>query len=437
MASQVNRYRYYCSTESNFVYKWDTSKPTSCINNIAHTIDSNSVSIIDTVASSEVGVVNLPTTAFNEVKVAEKSTILELKSIFGKSTFRDTFTTTGTAAISNNIGDSEYTLYATGANDLATMASLQRGKYIAGLMGEVGMGVRLPQVLTSNQYVQFGLYDDSNGFYFRYSKDGLGVGRRRDGIDSNFTQSNLNLDKLDGAGPSAFTLNPSNGYIYNIKFSWYGYGVIEYLLFGPITPNGTQTEIVMHRQYVSGQTSIKSPHLPIRIDVGNGGTVGSNLAYVSGRKYAIVGKYTPVYRPSASYVSSININSSTTFLPVISIRRKATYLGIPVRITGADIQCSTPQWIMVKTTGTLTGATWVNPPNQVATETAIEQDTTSTALTGGVIVWMGYVDKSVTRAIDLNDDFDLQENLPLTITAMNGTNQSGNVSIALRWTEEW
>jgi len=45
MASQVNRYRYYCQTESNYVYKWDTSKPTACVNNVAHTVDSDSVTM--------------------------------------------------------------------------------------------------------------------------------------------------------------------------------------------------------------------------------------------------------------------------------------------------------------------------------------------------------------------------------------------------------
>ena len=436
MASQVNRYRYYCQTESNYVYKWDTSKPTVCVNNISHTVDSDSVTIIDTITNNDVIAKNLPVNFFDEVDVAERSTIFDLKSIFGKSAFRDFFNVSGTAAISNTLGDAEYAMYATGANDLASMVSIERGKYIAGLIGEVGMGIRIPQTLTGNQYVRFGLYDNSNGFYFQYTKDGMGVGRRRDGIDSIVTQSNLNLDKLDGTGPSGFILNPTHGYIYNIQFSWYGYGVIEYHMHIPTIGNGPQTEIAIHRQHVNGETSVKTPHLPIRVDVNNAGTAGSNIAFVSGRSYAIIGKYTPVYRPLATFVANITVSSSSTFTPVLSIRRKTNYLGIPIRITGADVVCSTPQWIMVKTGATLTGSVWGTMAHQVNSETALEQDTTATAMTGGITLWMTYVEKALT-SIDLSNVFDMQDTLPVTISAMNATNESGTVSVALRWTEEW
>lgn len=437
MASQVNRYRYYCQTESNYVYKWDTTRPSTCVNNIAHAVDSNSMTVIDTVSSSEVTATNLPVNFFDEVDIAERTTMFDLKSIFGKSTFRDFYNVSGTAAISNAIGDAEYGIYCTGANDLASMISIERGKYIAGLIGEAGIGIRVPQMPMSNQYVRFGLYDDSNGYFFHYTKDSMGVGRRRDGIDTIVTQSNLNIDRLDGTGPSGFVLNPANGYIYNIIFSWYGYGVIEYHMHIPDAANGPQKEIPIHRQHVDGQTSIKTPHLPIRVDVGNAGTAGSNIAFVSGRSYAIIGKYTPIYRPISTFVANISASSTTVFTPVLSIRRKTNYLGIPIRITGADIVCSTPQWIMVKTGATLTDPVWGALPNQVNTETALEQDTTATALSGGTTLWMTYTEKALTHAINLADDFNMQDTLPVTVAAMNATNQAGTVSVALRWTEEW
>lgn len=50
----VNYYRIYCSTEQTFVYVWNTSKPTTCPNNNTHTIDTNSITISDTVSKNEV-----------------------------------------------------------------------------------------------------------------------------------------------------------------------------------------------------------------------------------------------------------------------------------------------------------------------------------------------------------------------------------------------
>lgn len=437
MASQVNRYRYYCQTESNFVYKWDTTKPVTCINNIAHTIDSNSISIIDTVANNDVSVDNLSLTCFEEVRTAEKTTIFDVKSMFGRSVLRDSYITSNTASISNIVGASEYTIQATGANDYAAIQTLERGKYIAGIMAEVGMGVRIPQIMTSNQFVKFGLFDNSNGLYFVYNSTGIGVARLRNGVETITINSNLNLDKLDGTGPSQIVYDASKGYIYNIRFSWYGYGIIEY---GISTQSiaGNQRELLLHREMVANQTSINSPNLPIRLVVANNGTAGSNLAYMSGRQYSLMGKYEPIFRPGGTYVSNISINSTSVFTPVMSVRRKTAYAGVPIRIRSADIVTSTQQLIQVRVGGTLTGAVWGNVQDQDPKETGIEVDTTATVITGGYVLWVGYMDpnRNTLRAIDNIDEFNLQEQLPVTICART-TGNAGTVSVAFRWVEEW
>lgn len=438
MASQVNRYRYYCQTESNYVYKWDTTTPTSCVNNIIHTIDSNSVSIIDTVASKDVTVENLSLTSFEELRVSQKTTIFDIKSIFGRTNFRDSYITSNTASISNVIGSSEFTLQATGANGYASMQSLERGKYIAGMMAEVGLGVRLPQVLTGNQSVKFGLFDDSNGLYFVYNSNGLGVAKLRNGVETLINNSELNIDKLDGNGPSQIVYDGAKGYIYNIRFSWYGYGVIEYGISTNSVNPGTQKEAVMHRTTTANQTSINSPNLPIRVVVANNGTAASNIAYVSGRQYSLLGKYEPVFRPMGTFVSGVSVNSSTIFVPVISIRRKSAYVGVPVRIRTADIVTSTQQLVQVRAGGTLTGAVWGNVQNQDPNETGIEVDTSATAITGGNILWVGFMDpaRNTLRAIEEIDEFNMQERLPVTICSRT-TGQSGTADVAFRWVEEW
>jgi len=42
----INRYRIYCVTESKFIYGFGSSIPTQCYNNVAHTVNSNSPSLI-------------------------------------------------------------------------------------------------------------------------------------------------------------------------------------------------------------------------------------------------------------------------------------------------------------------------------------------------------------------------------------------------------
>lgn len=437
MASEVNRYRYFCQTESNYVYKWDTKKPTTCVNNVAHTIDSNSITIIDSVANQNVSVNNFSLSAFDELRVAEKTTVFDIKSFYGKSSYRDTYDVTGTAAISNVLNVGQYELYVSGANDTAVLTSVERGKYIAGLMGEAGIGVRIPQTLQSNQFIRFGLYDDSNGFFFLYNKDGLNVGRRKAGVDFVTSNTQLNIDKLDGNGPSKVVYNPTNGYIHDIRFSWYGYGVIEYSISTQTKGGGAQTGVLIHRMAVSNETSIASPNLPLRAEIRNNGTSGSNALYISGRQYSLIGKFTPTFRPCASYVNNVTVNSGV-FVPIMSIRKKVGFFGTHVRIKTADVIVSTTQLVQIRSGGTLTGAVWGDVPNQEPTETCIEFDSTSSAISGGQVLWTGLMDPNTNtfRGIDNIEEFSLQEARSVSVCIQNLGN-AGTVSTALRWVEEW
>jgi hypothetical protein len=52
--SIVYQYRVFCITENQNVYQWNTAAPTQCPNNNTHTINPNSISIIDQVSSNAV-----------------------------------------------------------------------------------------------------------------------------------------------------------------------------------------------------------------------------------------------------------------------------------------------------------------------------------------------------------------------------------------------
>ena len=44
----VNRYRLWCSTEEDYRYVWDTAEPSTCPSGVEHSVDSDSITIIDT-----------------------------------------------------------------------------------------------------------------------------------------------------------------------------------------------------------------------------------------------------------------------------------------------------------------------------------------------------------------------------------------------------
>jgi len=55
--STVNLYRFYCNTESSLVSDWGTEIPLVCPNNSTHTINSNSIAIINSISENQVQVI--------------------------------------------------------------------------------------------------------------------------------------------------------------------------------------------------------------------------------------------------------------------------------------------------------------------------------------------------------------------------------------------
>lgn len=440
MASKtVNQYRYYCTSESNFVYKWDTATPSTCPNNIAHGIDSNSITIVDTVADNQVTLphVNLTTNSFDELRIVEKTNVIDLKSVFGKTTLRDIYSSNGTGSITNTIGTGEYNLSVSAANDIAQLSSAERGRYLAGVVSEVGVGIRnTVSALSNTQQARWGYFDESNGFYYLLNSNGLNCAILKNGVETVVTRSNFNTDVLDGTGPSGVNLNIANGIIYNIQYSWYGYGSIEFIV---VTrgPDNRQRYLTCHRHFTSNAVSINNPNLPIRVELKNNTTASNANLFVAGRQYSILGKYMPNRRLNSAYVS-VPTPGRTAFSPVISIRRKVDYKGVAIKLSSADFIASSDMFVEIRTKTTLTGAVFSNIPSQIATETAVEDDTTATAVTGGIVIWAGIIpaDKTALRQAE-GMQYDISEYDIVTVVAQSISGSVGTFNVALRWTEEW
>jgi hypothetical protein len=67
----VSKYRIYCETEDDTVYTWAESEPTTCPNNTAHTIDTDSISIVDHIEENHVQLQDVAKTSDNFLGVVE------------------------------------------------------------------------------------------------------------------------------------------------------------------------------------------------------------------------------------------------------------------------------------------------------------------------------------------------------------------------------
>lgn len=379
---------------------------------------------------------------FSENITAERTPVIELNSAYGTSALRDVETVTNSGAISASATGEILLSTGATATSKAVLESAERGRYIPGYGAESGIGIRVPTAPTGNQFARWGLWDTASlteGFYFGVDATGIYTAYTRGSTESKVYQSSWNIDKLDGTGKSGYTITQSDGVIYRINFTWYGYGQI---LFGVIAVvDDVQRFVPCHSLRVTSTTSVQNPNLTIFAESNNGGDAVDLDVYVGGRNYAIVGKYVPQRRVTGQERGSVS--TSTTIEPLVTFRRKAAFLDRSVKVQGFDADVATAAVIIeIRLNGSLTGASYTTPTNHTAAETALEVDTSATAITGGEVIYSKYLPsgsvgkESAAGAVGIAIDIDIPTDQPVTLCArtLSGT---GTVVSHLRMTEEW
>lgn len=383
---------------------------------------------------------------FGEAKVVSRTPIVELNSVFGTSPLRDKVVTANGGTkddVNGTVTTGEILLETnTDADGEVLLESAEIGRYISGYGAELGVGVRFTQAPTDTQSATWGgiTSDGNNGFYFGRDATGVYVTRLRAGTEIDKTyQSDWNLDKLDGTGKSGRTLDLDNGNIFQIEWTWYGYGQIIFGVLGVVS--GKQTFIPVHEMSDFTDTSVTDPSLRVFTKVENGGTTTSNLPlYVGGRQYSVVGTYVPKYRFTADVRGSTTL--STTVQPLISFRIKSGFRNRSIKLQGYTIvnDGNNRVYVELRLDGTLTGATFGTPGNYTASDTALESDTSATAITGGNVIWNGdVIDSSNAGNVGLADrdvDLDLPEESTITLCAASFSGTPAVFS-GFRMKEEW
>jgi hypothetical protein len=334
-------------------------------------------------------IVGSESTQFGEVKTAARTPLIELNSSYGQSLIRDVVTLAGTGTVTDGAGEIIISTGAT-ASSSSLMRSAEIGRYVPGYAAEVGIGMRFPAAPTGEQVAEWGgrSADGTNGFIWGYDVTGLYIARLDGGVIKDKTyQADWNLDKMDGTGKSGINLDMADGNIFQINFTWYGYGQIVWQLV--TTVNGLQAPRSVHQLKVLGEPSIEDPNLAVFAEVSNGATTSNFTADVGGRQYSIIGEYRPAYRFAGEYRAPVA--TSTTAVPTITFKAKTGFLSRAIKVDMTDvIPASQDVIVEIRINGSLTGAVYATPTNHNANETACEVDVAATAITGGVVVWSNY-----------------------------------------------
>lgn len=381
---------------------------------------------------------SLPFSQFGEIRVTELTPLIELNGAMGPTLLRDVLTETNGGTVTAGAGDIKISSNAT-ASGFAQIKSAEAGRYVPGFGAQIGLGIRIPTAPTGNQYSRWGgITPDSNdGLIFGSDAAGLYTARISGGVVSGKTYSaDWNIDPLDGTGPSGVTIDLAAGNIFHIDFTYYGNGQI---LWGIVEIVDSQQKFIpCHSFKPSGSVSIESPNMQVFAESGNGGDTSNFDAYVGGRQYSILGKYIAAFRFSGQYRGSVA--TTTTAKPLVTFKGKTAFLDRAILLGALTLSVTTePVIAEIRINGTLTGASYINPTNHTATETALEVDVSATAITGGIVIWSDFFEAGLGSKAVL-DDAILNMRIPqgqpvsLCVRTLTGT---GSVVSFMRMKEEW
>jgi hypothetical protein len=304
----------------------------------------------------------------------------------------------------------------------------------------------------TNLRQRFGYFGANNGMYLEQTDSTVNFVERSSvsGTMSEVRvpQSDWNVDKMDGSGPSGKILDISKAQILWMDVEWLGLGTVRmgFVIDGEF--------ILCHRfnhANIVTTTYITTASLPVRYEIKNIGTTASNStlkqicsSVISEGGYELSGLQQAVHTPITAPVS---LTTAGTYYPIISIRLKTTpnRLDAIIILTALSLLGITNNcfynW-QLRASATTSGGTWVS----AGVDSAVEYKINGTGITGGRILASGFTAASNQSAspIDILKEalfkFQLERDgldgtpYELTLCAAASTN-GGSIYASVDWEE--
>lgn len=297
-----------------------------------------------------------------------------------------------------------------------------------------------------------GYFGDENGVYLEVSGNNVYLVERSYVAgaitETRVSQSEWNIDPLDGTGVSNKTLDISKAQIFFMDIEWLGLGTVR---CGFVIDGIMRHVHSFHHANILTSTYITTASLPCRYEIKNTGTTASNStlkqicsSVISEGGYELRGIQQSVATPIST---PRDLTSADTEYPVISLRLKTSpdRLDAIVILSALSIMGITNnanyRWQVVAS-GATSGGTWVS----AGTDSAVEYNITGTSFTGGRVVASGFTNGSNqgSTPVDILKEalfkFQLERNgltsTPYEITLVASTNTAGADMLAsIDWEE--
>lgn len=252
----------------------------------------------------------------------------------------------------------------------------------------------VPNSPKENLRQRIGYFGADNGLYFEVDGTTAYFVERSlsTGTLTRVAQSDWNVDKLDGTGPSGITLDLTKAQILWMDIEWLGLGTVRigFVINGQMV----HCHSFHHANFITS-TYITSASLPLRYEIANTGVTTSSSTLkqvcstvISEGGYELRGLQQAVGTPITAPYS---LTVAGTFYPIISIRLKSTpdRLDAIVILTALSLMGVNNgvsyNW-QLRASGTTSGGTWTS----AGVDSAVEYKLNGTGITGGRILASGF-----------------------------------------------
>lgn len=302
----------------------------------------------------------------------------------------------------------------------------------------------------ANLRQRIGYFDDQNGVYFELTTSGLSVNVRSytsgSVVNTQIFQSSWNVDKFDGTGQSGVNLDVTKNALFIIDFGWQG---IAQIRFGFLIGGRTWWAHIENHENQLTVPYMTTGTLPLRDEIENTGVTASSSTMLHVCSSVISEGGIP--NPAGLHFSAGNGLTKiavTTRRPILSIRPRLLFNSIanriPIILGDALFYATTnDSYYEIVYNGTLTGASFADVDT---TNSSIQKDVSATAITGGMVVDVGYAISGgnpnkadltqaqlvagISLALDIAGA--VQDTLTIVCTSASGTS---NIAAAISWTE--
>jgi len=323
--------------------------------------------------------------AFGRLRVSTPYTLFDSQARYAAdSTYNYTTATGGTTTYNTN--QSSVSLSVT-----TTSGSSAIGQTYRVFAYQPGKSMRTMQTFTmapgqTNLTQRVGFYSVNNGVYLEQANSVLSFVIRTytsGSVDNSRSvpQSNWNVDKFDGTGPTGVVLDVTKTQIFWMDFEWLGVGNVR---CGFVNNGQFYTAHIFQNANLQPVVYMQTAILPLRNEIFTTGITASAATFQ--QICATVqseGGYEQISQLYVARNTSAGVTVGTSFTPIVSMRLNSSYLGavvLPSYISFLPIGSGQYETVLIKN-ATLTGATYASTMagGQVDIDTAATALTTSSA----------------------------------------------------------